>query len=281
MFPDNNILTVRGRLVSLARPRVMGILNITPDSFYEGSRVMDAAEISVRVAEMIADGADIIDVGACSTRPGSFPVGAEEELSRLIEPLKMIRETFPETLLSVDTFRASVAEECLNHGLADIINDVSGGREEGMLDTVARHGAVYVLMHTRGTPDNMDSLCDYSDVTAEVIKELAFKLNDVRKAGIYNVIVDPGFGFAKTNRQNYALLENLDYFKELGCPVLVGVSRKRMVRGSASQESEDALTGTIALNTVALMKGASIIRVHDVKEAVVTRDLVTKLWNLE
>lgn len=281
MFPDNNILTVRGRLVSLACPRVMGILNITPDSFYEGSRVMDAAEISGRVAEMIADGADIIDVGACSTRPGSVPVGAEEELSRLIEPLKMIREAFPETILSVDTFRASVAEECLNHGLADIINDVSGGREEGMLDTVARHGAVYVLMHTRGTPDNMDSLCDYSDVTAEVIKELAFKLNDLRKAGICNVIVDPGFGFAKTNRQNYALLENLDYFKELGCPLLVGVSRKRMVRGSASQESEDALTGTIALNTVALMKGASIIRVHDVKEAVVTRDLVTKLWNLE
>lgn len=272
---QSDILSNNGKLLSLSRPAVMGILNITPDSFYAGSRTLDAYEAVKRAGDMLSAGASIIDIGACSTRPGSSPVDAEEELRRLHAPLEAIRSAFPSALLSVDTFRASVAEECLSRWNVDIINDVSGGTDPGMFETVARHDAIYVLTHSRGTSADMDSRCSYSDVVAEVISELAFRLDEARRAGVCNIIVDPGFGFAKNVEQNFRLLNCLEYFKELGCPILVGMSRKRM-SGSAN-----SVVPTVALNAVALYKGASVIRVHDVKEGVETVKVMERLWNLE
>lgn len=274
-------ISLRGQIIEFRRPWVMGILNVTPDSFYSGSRTPSAAEALMRARVMLAEGADILDIGACSTRPGSEPVSADEELERLMPALTAIREHFPEAVISVDTFRARVAEECLKSGKADIINDVSGGEDPAMFDVVSRHGAIYILMHSRGNPNNMDSLCNYGDVTADVVSELAFSLDEARKAGICNVIIDPGFGFAKTTRQNLQLLVNLDRLKVLECPILAGLSRKRFVRESGECELADSLTPTIALNSAALLKGASIIRVHDVREAVLTAKTIGKLWNSE
>lgn len=259
----------------------MGILNLTPDSFYSGSRAMDIEAVLHRVSSMLDAGADIIDIGACSTRPGSEPVCEEEEMSRLNRPLTEIRKTFPEAILSVDTFRASVAEECLKRYNVDIINDVSGISDPQMIDVVARHKAVYVLMHTRGTPADMDSRCSYGDVTAEVVSELAFKLNDLRAAGVCNIIVDPGFGFAKNTEQNLQLLSQLSRLDILGCPILAALSRKRMTREPSGCDIDDALIPTVALNSVALMNGASIIRVHDCREGGLTAKTIGQLWKSE
>ena len=277
-YDKSLMLTLRGRLVALRKPLVMGIINVTPDSFHAGSRAMKAADAVGMARTMLSEGADILDIGGCSTRPGSESVRAEEELRRLERPLEAIREAFPNAVISVDTFRASVARECIERWNVDIINDISGGEDPEMASTVARAGVAYILMHIRGVPADMDSRTDYDDVVADVTRELAFRLDSLRAQGVWNVIVDPGFGFAKTTEQNYALLAHLDRLKILGCPLLVGMSRKRMAREAAQCDASEALIPTVALNSVALMKGASIIRVHDVKEGVQTAKVIEKLW---
>lgn len=279
---SRHTLNLRGRLVTLECPWVMGILNITPDSFYSHSRAATVDEALAGVERMLASGADIIDIGACSTRPGSATATAEEEEARLIPALAAVRERFPEAIVSIDTFRAAVAGAALEGPGADIINDVSGGADPEMMKVVARNKAVYIIMHSRGTPATMDSLCDYSDLMAEIVGDLAFKVDRATQEGIADVIVDPGFGFAKTAAQNMELLHRLDCLKVLGCPVLAALSRKRFTRSALGEAApEDALVPTVALNAVALMKGADIIRVHDVAEGVQTAKTIGMLWNLE
>lgn len=271
------LLNIGGSLLKIERPWVMGILNLTPDSFYPESRTLGVEEALEKVAVMIDEGVDIIDIGACSTRPGSETVGEEEEIRRLGNTLPAVREAFPDVILSVDTFRSSVAEMCLEKWGVNIINDVSGGRDERMFETIARNKAVYVLMHTRGNPSQMDSLCNYPrGVVTEVLGELAVRLHEARKAGVCDVIIDPGFGFAKNIDQNYELLTGLDRLKVLGCPILAALSRKRMVREVAGCGISDSLAPTVALNAAAIMKGASIIRVHDVREGVATVKTIGK-----
>lgn len=258
-------LTVGGRLVSLARPLVMGIINVTPDSFYAGSRRSSASEALEQAGRMLREGADILDIGACSTRPGSAAPSPEEEWKRLEDTLKAVRDAFPEAILSVDTFRTDVARRCVEEYGVQIINDISGGTDAGMFELVAETGAVYVLTHSRGDAASMQSLTDYEDVTAEVLSDLAFRLDTLRSMGACNVMVDPGFGFAKTLDQNYQMMAGLEAFKALEAPLLVGVSRKSMVSRVLGCTAGESLAGSLALAAVALMKGADILRVHDVK----------------
>lgn len=256
-------------LLDLTRPVVMGIINATPDSFYSGSRIPEAEAAAARCGEMLRAGAAIIDVGGCSTRPGAPMPDGDEELGRLAPVLERIRESYPDAILSVDTFRASVARECVSRWDVDIINDISGGDlDPEMLDTVAELGTPYVLMHTRGTPDTMQSLAVYDDVAAEVLRDMAEKVDALHARGVADVIVDPGFGFAKDIDQNYRLLASLGAFRALGCPLLAGMSRKTMVWKELGITPEQSLPGTLALNTIALLNGADILRVHDVKETV-------------
>ena len=261
------ILNIKGKLHEWSSPVVMGILNVTPDSFYAGSRV-SADRICDRAEQMLADGAEMIDIGGYSTRPGAAEVSADEELSRLAPAVRALRSRFPGLIISVDTFRAGVAAECIALG-ADIINDISGGDlDPQMWDVVKDTGAPYVLMHTRGTPDTMQSLTDYDDVAADVLRDLAFKIDRLRQTGVSDIIANPGFGFAKTVDQNYRLLASLRAFGALGCPLLAGMSRKTMVWKELGITAAEALNGTTAINMLALINGADILRVHDVKEAV-------------
>lgn len=260
-------LNIHGRLIEYDRPAVMGIINVTPDSFYAGSRV-NADEIGRRVREMIDDGADMIDIGGYSSRPGAAAVSETEEIDRLAAGISALREVSPDIVVSVDTFRASVAKAAIEKMGADIVNDISGGDfDEGMFETVAALKVPYILMHMRGTPADMQTLTDYPDgVTAEVLRDLSVKLRRLRLAGANDVIVDPGFGFAKTLEQNYRLMADLPMFSELlDAPLLVGISRKSMVTRCLGVPASDALNGTTVLNTIALLKGAQILRVHDVK----------------
>lgn len=262
------IFNRHGKLVELSTPAVMGVINVTPDSFYAESRCPTPLEVVERASEMISQGADILDIGACSTRPGSESVSPEEELARLSPAMDALRAEFPDVLISIDTFNASVADVCARRWKADIINDVSGGDDPEMFDVVARHNLVYVLMHKRGVPADMQSLCRYDDVTAEVISELAFRLSELRAKGVKDVWIDPGFGFAKNLEQNYQLMAELREFTKIGPPLLVGISRKSMITGLLNCDVSEALPATVALNTVAMLNGADIIRVHDVKAAV-------------
>ncbi len=262
-------LNIKGELRWYNRPQVMGILNVTPDSFYCGSRAMDEISISERVKKLIVDGADMIDIGAYSSRPGADDVPVEEEISRLRLGMGIIRQINTEIPVSVDTFRAGVAKMAIEEFGADMINDISGGDlDVDMYDAVAEMNVPYILMHMRGTPETMMRHTDYVDVTADVIDDLSRKLRELHLKGVSDVIVDPGFGFSKTCDQNFIMMKHLRSFDVLGCPVLVGVSRKSMITRSLSISSEESLSATVALNTIALTKGASIIRVHDVKEAV-------------
>lgn len=261
-------LNLKGRLVTIDRPWVMGIINITPDSFYSGSRVADEQMLVERVEGMLADGVDVIDVGACSTRPGSQSVDAQEEMDRLRWALMAIRRVAPEMIVSVDTYRADVARRCVEEWGADIINDISGGTiDDKMFDTIARLQVPYVLMHMRGTPETMSSLTDYNDVTADVLDWMAHRIDELRQMGVADIIADPGFGFAKTMEQNYEMLARLEVFHALDAPLLVGVSRKRMIYMPLECTADEALMGTTVINTIALMQGAHILRVHDVKAA--------------
>lgn len=267
-------LNLKGCLHIFSRPQVMGILNVTPDSFYSGSRSMSDSEIGHRVESMIADGADFIDVGAYSSRPGAVDVSVEEEISRLRKGMSVLRKLAPEIPVSVDTFRASVAKVAIEELGADIINDISGGSlDPEMFATVAELKAPYILMHMRGTPATMQQFTDYDNVTADVILDLSSKLRQLRLLGVADVIIDPGFGFSKTAGQNFELMRNLSDFSSLECPVLVGISRKSMITRTLGIEASEALAPTVALNAIALTKGAAFIRVHDVREAAQTVSL--------
>lgn len=256
----------------------MGILNVTPDSFWKESRAADSDSIRSRVARMRFEGADCIDIGACSTRPGAPAVSESEEWSRLARGLEVLRKEWPEAIVSVDTFRASIARRAVEEFEADIINDISGGSlDEEMFQTVASLNVPYVLSHMRGTPETMQSLTDYDDVTAEVLSDLARKADVLRQLGICDIIIDPGFGFSKDTDQNYRLLDDLDEFTRFGYPVLVGMSRKSMIWRPLGISPAEALPGTIALHMAAMMKGASIIRVHDVAPARQSADIFSLL----
>ena len=263
----NSMIKCADKLIDLTYPLVMGIINVTPDSFYEGSRVGNNAILLSRIQTFISQGVDIVDIGAVSTRPGADEVSEAVELERIENAVLLIVQHFPDLIISVDTFRSSVARKAVKCG-AHIINDVSGGSlDSEMFNTIAALNVPYILMHSRGTSKNMQELTNYENVTMDVVRELSEKLNQLRKLGVKDVIIDPGFGFAKTLEQNYKLLDEMDYFKVLGCPVLAGISRKSMIYNVLNSSSKEALNGTTALNMVALMKGAKILRVHDVKEA--------------
>ena len=271
-------LNLHGRLVTIDRPWVMGIINVTPDSFYSGSRVAGEDMLAQRVRLMLADGADVLDVGACSTRPGSDQVDEQEEMRRLQWSLQVIRSVAPDVIVSVDTYRSHVARRCVEEWGVDIINDISGGTiDEDMFKTVARLRVPYVIMHMRGTPDTMAGLTDYGDVAAEVLEWLARRIDTLRQMGVADVIADPGFGFAKTLEQNYELLARLEAFHALDAPLLVGVSRKRMIYTPLECDADGALNGTTVVNTLALQQGAHILRVHDVKAAVEAVKLTTMM----
>ncbi len=272
-------LNIKGSLREFDSPVVMGILNVTPDSFYAGSHAFDHQAIEHRVQEIIAQGADIIDIGGYSSRPGADEVSEAEEMQRIERGLAIIRDFDKSIPVSVDTFRAAVARRAIEEWGADIVNDISGGMADpAMFDTVAGLRAPYILMHMRGTPKTMQSLTGYSDVTADVVAELSKPLHRLMLKGVADVIIDPGFGFAKTTGQNYELFNNLDKIAELlERPLLVGISRKSMITRICGITPDEALPGTIALNTAAIMKGASIIRVHDVAAA---RQAVTVLSEL-
>ena len=271
-------LNLKGKLVTIDHPWVMGIINITPDSFYGGSRVNDEKTLVQRVRAMLADGADMLDVGACSTRPGSASVDAQGEMERLQWALAVIRREAPDVILSVDTYRAEVARRCVEEWGADIINDISGGTlDDKMFETIARLHVPYVLMHMRGTPETMSSMIDYDNVAADVLEWMARRVDELRQLGVADVIADPGFGFAKTMEQNYELLARLDAFHALEAPLLVGVSRKRMIYTPLNCAADEALNGTTVINTIALQQGAHILRVHDVRAAVEAVKLTTML----
>lgn len=261
-------INVRGRLVSLDEPQVMGILNVTPDSFFATSRCRSEEEIRQRVCMMRREGATMVDIGAYSSRSGAEEVSVEEELRRLLPAIGIVREEWPDAIISVDTFRAEVARQAVEAG-ADIINDISGGEmDKDMFRTVAELHVPYILMHMQGTPQDMQKAPHYDNLMCEVFRSLGERVEELHEAGVADVIVDPGFGFGKTMAQNYEMMARLGEFRLLGCPILVGISRKSMVYRLLDTTPEESLNGTTALNTIALMNGASILRVHDVREAV-------------
>lgn len=272
-------LNIRGRVAEYTRPAVMGILNVTPDSFYAGSRVAGAADMHRRIEQMLAQGADIIDVGGYSSRPGADEVSTEEEMARVRRGVEAIRSVSADIPVSVDTFRASVARSAVLDWGADIINDISGGAiDSQMFPTVAELKVPYILMHMRGTPANMQTMTEYEDVTADVVAELSGLMHQLELAGVADIIIDPGFGFAKTLDQNYELMKHLPQLARLlDKPVLVGISRKSMITKLLSVTYDDALPGTVALNTFALLNGASVLRVHDVEAAVHAVKIVSRL----
>lgn len=271
------IFNRNGHLFHLDAPAVMGIVNVTPDSFYSGSRFMDPSEALSVVDGMIADGADIIDFGACSTRPGAETVTSEVELQRLSPVLDAVRTKYPDILISIDTFYAATAATAAARWRVDIINDISGVSDPDMPAVIAANSLVYVLMHSRSVPSDMQNHCNYKDVTAEVISELAFRLDLLRAKGVKDVIIDPGFGFAKNLDQNYQLMAELSEFKKIGPPVLVGISRKSMITSLLGRSPGDVLHATTALNTAAMMEGADIVRVHDVRAAADAARIIRKL----
>ena len=271
-------LSIHGQLLSLHEPQVMGILNITPDSFYSGSRTEAEDDICRRLHQLMDEGADIIDVGAYSTRPGADDVSEEEEMERLRRGLRVVRREFPDVPVSVDTFRASVARMAVEEEGADIVNDISGGdMDRQMFRTVARLHVPYVLMHMQGVPRSMQQAPHYDNVRREVMVHLAERVDLLHQMGVADVVVDPGFGFGKTLDHNYELMEHLEDFHELGCPLLVGISRKSMIYKLVGGTPQTALNGTTVLNTVALLKGAHILRVHDVAPAVEAKKMYLKL----
>ncbi len=282
MFPaPDYTMNLRGKLVELQRPWVMGILNVTPDSFYIDSRtpMAEPDRIAQRVRQMLAEGADIIDVGAYSSRPGADDISPLEEMRRLEVALTTVREVAPEVYVSVDTFRSEVARQCVEHFGVDLINDISGGvLDRTMPKVVARLGVPYIIMHMKGNPETMQMAPEYQDVVAEVLEFLARQQQRFFDAGGKDVIIDPGFGFGKTLQHNYRLMDRLQDFHELHAPLLVGVSRKSMIYKLLETTPQDALNGTTVLHTIAMMKGAHILRVHDVQAAIEARTLVETMW---
>lgn len=270
-------LNCQGRLIDLKTPKVMGILNITPDSFYDGGKSFSEKDILVQAEKMLCEGATFLDVGGYSTRPSADDISEGEESRRVERAITLIVKNFPEALISIDTFRSPIAQIAVNAG-AVMVNDVSGGiLDPKMFKTVAQLKVPYIIMHMRGTPKTMTKLTDYKNVTIDIIKDLSEKITAARKFGICDIIADPGFGFAKTREQNFELLNNLDLFQNLGVPILAGISRKSFIYKTLNIEVSEALNGTSCLNTISLLKGANIIRVHDVKEAVQCVKLIENL----
>jgi dihydropteroate synthase len=260
-------INCKGQLLDLSVPKVMGVLNLTPDSFYDGGKFKNEKEILNQVDKFIIDGMDILDIGAYSSRPGADDISEEEELKRQQSVLKSIVKTFPDVIISIDTFRSKVAEESINCG-AHIINDISAGNLDGnMLDTVAKLQVPYVMMHMKGTPQNMKSIAQYDDLLKEVVYYFSERISAARAKGINDLIIDPGFGFAKTISHNFELLHHLKFLKQLDLPILTGVSRKSMIYKTLKIDADQALNGTTAMNMVCLMQGSLILRVHDVLEA--------------
>jgi dihydropteroate synthase len=269
-------LNCKGKFLLVDKPLVMGIINTTPDSFYEGSRFSDTDKILSQAEKMIAEGADIIDIGGQSTRPGSEAVSEEEELKRVIEGVEAIHRNFPDTIISIDSYYSTVVKKSVEAG-ASIVNDISAGNiDKQMMPTIAELQTPYIIMHMRGNPATMQQNLNYDNVTREVLDFFIQKTGECKKAGIHDVIIDPGFGFAKTINHNFELLKNLSAFEILDTPILIGISRKSSVYKTLGITAEEALNGTTVLNTIALMNGANILRVHDVKEA---KEAV-KLWSL-
>lgn len=267
-----------GHPLDLSRPWVMGILNVTPDSFYDGGKYVSELKVIGRIHQIMEEGADIIDVGAYSTRPGAAFVDEKEETARLMPAVELIRKYYPDALVSIDTFRASVAEEVNTCMGPVIINDISGGTmDEKMFDFVARTGIPYILMHIQGTPQTMQKNPVYRDVVEDVRDFFISRIGQLNRKGFDNIILDPGFGFGKTIRHNFQLLNGMYQYRDLGYPLLVGISRKTTIWKTLGITPAEALNGTTVLNTVALLKGADILRVHDVKEAVEAVKLIGQL----
>lgn len=261
-------LNLRGRLLELREPQIMGILNVTPDSIYSDSRTLDEVHITDRVRQMMDEGADMIDVGGYSSRPGADDVTPEEEMDRLRRGLRIVRKLYPEVPVSVDTFRADVARMCIEEEGADIINDISGGMmDRQMFRTVARLGVPYILMHMQGTPDTMQVAPHYDNLRREVMLYFAERIDRLCQMGAKDIIVDPGFCFGKTLEHNYELMNHLEDFAVFNLPLLVGISRKSMIYKLTGGTPQTSLNGTTVLNTISLVKGAHILRVHDVKAA--------------
>ncbi|MBF9252874.1 dihydropteroate synthase [Pontibacter sp. 172403-2] len=276
LFSKKTTLNCRGKILQLDTPKAMGILNLTPDSFYAGSRLRSADEAVKRAETMLLDGADVLDIGGYSSRPGAVDVPVQEELARVIPAIAAIVKAFPDAILSVDTFRAEVAEAAIEAGAA-IVNDISGGLlDEAMFETVARLQVPYILMHMRDTPQTMADMAKYADVGTEVLDELQMQVAKLRQLGVKDIILDPGFGFAKTINHNFELLNRLSELRIFGLPILAGLSRKSMAYKFLGIDQAEALPGTIALNTMALLQGAAILRVHDVKETKQTIELYKK-----
>lgn len=262
-------IRVNGQLMNLSTPKVMGILNVTPDSFYAGSRKETTSDIAYRVEQIITEGADMIDIGAYSSRSNAEHVSTKEEMARLRKGLEIIREVAPEAIVSVDTFRADVASMCVEEYGAALINDISGGQmDKRMFDTVARLNVPYIMMHMQGTPQDMQLHIHYNHLRMEIMQYFALKVQELYARGVKDIIIDPGFGFGKTLAHNYELFKHLEDFKLFGLPLLVGISRKSMIYKLLDSSPEEALNGTTVLNTIALTKGADILRVHDVKACV-------------
>lgn len=270
-------INCKGQLIDLKSPKVMGILNITPDSFYDGGKHKNQSDVLIHVEKMLDDGATFIDVGAYSSKPNADHISEEEELKRILPIVGIILKEFPKTLLSIDTFRSEVAKQCIENGAA-LINDISAGKlDDDMLQTVANLKVPYIMMHMKGTPQTMQKQAEYSNIAKDVLFYFSERLAAARQLGIIDVIIDPGFGFAKTQEQNFELLNHLELFKMVEKPLLVGISRKSMIYKTLQTTPDEALNGTSVINTIALQKGASILRVHDVKEAMECIKLVGAL----
>jgi dihydropteroate synthase len=277
-FEKKHLINCRGSFLDLSTPKIMGVLNVTPDSFYDGGRYESVSEVISHVSEMIREGADIIDIGAYSSHPGAIHISEKEEFDRLEKVVSKIRGKYPEQILSVDTFRAGIAQRVVRNFSVDIINDISGGNlDESMFDVIADLQVPYIIMHMPGNPQTMQQQTAYKDIVREILTYLGAKVHGLRKRGIADIIVDPGFGFGKTLEQNYALLAHLDEFQILKEPIMVGISRKSMIYKYLGLNADGALNGTTALHMHALIHGANILRVHDVKEARQTIELFNKI----
>lgn len=271
-------INVNGELMYFSTPKVMGILNATPDSFYSGSRKTTESEIHLRIEQILSEGADIIDIGGYSSSPGAQDVSSEEEMNRLSRALNIIRKEYPKAIVSVDTFRSEIAKACVEEYGVAIINDISGGMiDSKMFETAGKLRVPYILSHIKGTPSTMSTLCNYQDLMKEIVLYFSQKIHALRQEGVNDIIIDPGFGFAKNVEQNYSLMKNLEVLKLFDSPILVGISRKTMIYKLLNITPENSLNGTTVLNTFALLHGASILRVHDVKEAVESIKIIQKL----
>ena len=270
-------INCKGNLIDLSTPKVMGVINLTPDSFYDGGKLTSEKEILLQANKMLQEGATFLDLGAYSSRPGAQFVSEKEEIHRLLPVIKILLNEFPETLLSIDTFRSNVANESIYAG-ASLINDISAGTlDDHMFKIIAQHQVPYAMMHMRGTPETMMQNTDYTDLTKEVIYYFSERIAKARSFGINDLIADPGFGFSKTLDQNYELFNDLELFRYLNVPLLIGISRKSMIQKKIKTTAADSLNGTTALHAIAIQKGASILRVHDVKEAFETINLLQNL----